>query len=463
MIWFIGAGCFHPDMLTLGAKKILETCDCILYDHLVNKEFLQYAKNDCECICVGKRGHQHSFPQEDIFSLLVEKDNEYAQVVRLKGGDPFLFARGSEEMRYVLEHGCNCQYIPGISSAIGALGFAGIPVTQRNTSTGFVVHTMHFQDGKDHLDYDAIAREKNTQIFFMGSHKIKELAQNCMDHGMPKDTPIALGSHLTYPSQKVLTSTLEEILQEDITPYTAPLLIVLGEVARNQELFDNTKRLSCFSKKALFCTIDEERFPLEDLTLKKGIYTYHRQVGHIEYTSSHDLLLDDHDILIFSSKHAVTGFFQYLNRKQIDIRSLSDKKIFCIGKKTENALCQRGLIVDHMEDHRNAMFASIDSKSRCLYIKEESVSCPLPSFSCYRIVANDFSLPEESMDALCVTSPKTLEILCAHGIDRKIDLFCFDHRSKEKAIDLGFQNIHPCPSSKEALIARMVEFFEESL
>ena len=159
MIWFVGAGCYHPDMLTIGAKKLLEQADCILYDHLVNKEFLQYASKDCECICVGKRGHQKSCAQEDIFTLLVQKDKQYKNVVRLKGGDPYLFARGSEEMHYVLENGCNCQYVPGISSAIGALGYAGIPVTQRHTATGFIVHTMHYQDGKDHLDYKKIAQE----------------------------------------------------------------------------------------------------------------------------------------------------------------------------------------------------------------------------------------------------------------------------------------------------------------
>lgn len=96
---------------------------------------------------------------------MVQKDKQYKNVVRLKGGDPYLFARGSEEMHYVLENGCNCQYVPGISSAIGALGYAGIPVTQRHTATGFIVHTMHYQDGKDHLDYKKIAQETNTQIF----------------------------------------------------------------------------------------------------------------------------------------------------------------------------------------------------------------------------------------------------------------------------------------------------------
>lgn len=457
MIWFVGAGCYHPDMLTIGAQKLLQKADCVLYDHLVNKEFLQYTKPDCECICVGKRGHQTSFLQEDIYTLLVQKDKIYKHVVRLKGGDPFLFARGSEEMRYVLEHGCDCQYVPGISSAIGALGYAGIPVTQRNQATGFVVHTMHYQDGQDHLNYKAIAQEKNTQIFFMGSHKLDTLVHRCLENGMDPSTPIALGSHLSYPKQKVLCSTLQDILNEDRSAYDAPLLIVLGKVVENQSLLDNTTRLACFPRNVLFCSIDKTPWPVEILALEYGIFPHVRQVGQVKYGTT-TTWNDNYDTLIFSSVHAVQGFFMYLQKQKKDVRSLLGKKIWCVGKKTEKALNERGLFCDRVAMHLQPLLEHVSD--RTCYIKGENTTCTLPSFDCYRIEEIPFDLPEEKLDAIGVTCPQALEILYRKKVDLTIPLFCFGHKSLEKAKELDFQKIHVCPSSREDIVQHMLAYWK---
>lgn len=459
MIWFVGAGCYHPDMLTIGAKKLLEQADCVLYDHLINKEFLQYTSSDCECLCVGKRGHKPSFNQENIYKLLVEMNKKHENVVRLKGGDPFLFARGSEEMHYVLEHGCNCQYVPGISSAIGALGFAGIPVTQRNTATGFVVHTLHRQDGKDHLDYKTIASETNTQIFFMGSHKIKFLASQCIKYGMNENTPIAIGSHLTYPEQKVFTSTLKEILNEDLNTLSSPLLIVLGDVVKEHALLDNTKRLPSFSKKVLFASIDDSPWPIEDLLLKHGIYGYARQVANIKYISEKFIELDGYKELIFSSKHAVESFFHYLYKHQIDVRTLISKKILCIGNKTKASLEQRGIFPDHLEMHSQAMFDYIKEHEKVLYIKGKSVQCPIDSLSTYQVKPIDFELPDTCLDALCVSCPQALEILANKGISKDILVFCYAHKTLSKARELGFTNIQITPSSKTEMVKEVIQHF----
>lgn len=459
MIWFVGAGCYHPDMLTIGAKKLLEQADCVLYDHLVNKEFLQYASKGCECICVGKRGHQRSCAQEDIFTLLLQKDKQYKNVVRLKGGDPYLFARGSEEMHYVLENGCNCQYVPGISSAIGALGYAGIPVTQRHTATGFIVHTMHYQDGKDHLDYKKIAQETNTQIFFMGSHKIKTLAQKCIDNGMSEDTPIAIGSHLTYPEQKIYTSTLKKILNKDLGSFTSPLLIVLGNVVKEQSLLDNTKRLPAFAKNVLFASIDENPWPIEDLLLRYGIFTYSRQVANVTYILDEILDLNLYDTLIFSSKHAVKSFFQYLSYNHIDIRSLFSKKIFCIGKKTQEELERRAIQVDHVESNSSDMFTYIKEHKNALYIKGKDVDCPIDSLSTYQIAPIEFDLPEVKLDAIGISCPQALEILDQKGIDKTTPVFCYAHKTYQKAKELEFTNIHTTPSSKQEIVKHILEYF----
>ena len=283
MIYFTGGGCYHPDMLTIGAMKLLQKADCVLYDHLINKEFLQYTKKDCECISVGKTGHGTSTKQEDIMKLLITKNRQHIVVVRLKGGDPYLYGRGSEEMAFCLENGIDCQYVPGISSAIGGLGFAGIPVTERGLSSGFHVHTLHYQDGIDHLDYKAIASSDETEIFFMGSTKITKLVQSCLSAGMDKHTPVAIASHLTMPDQKVLVSTLSDIQQEDITSFTSPLLIVLGKTANRHMQLDNTIHLPYYGKKILLTSIDETHWPVDLLTLEKGIFVHERQVGTIVF------------------------------------------------------------------------------------------------------------------------------------------------------------------------------------
>lgn len=459
MIWFVGAGCYHPDMLTIGAKKLLEQADCVLYDHLVNLEFLEYTKEECECICVGKRGHHASFLQKDILTLLVEKDQEYSQVVRLKGGDPFLFARGSEEMRYVLEHGCDCQYVPGISSAIGALGYAGIPVTQRHTATGFIVHTMHYQDGKDHLNYDAIAHEKNTQIFFMGSHKIKHLVQECLQHGMKEDTPIALGSHLSYPHQKVLCSTLKEIIHQDLTSFDAPLLIVIGDVVKEQSLLNNASRLSCFSKQVLFCSVDTTSWPIDDLLLKKGIFTHTRQVAQPVYEYEKTWNPEKYEILVFSSRHAVKGFFKALQEQRIDIRSLS-QKFYCIGQKTKEQLEEKGVFCQQVFSCYQDLMEQINETEKICYIKAEEVETKLPSFSCYRMIEKKFDLPAQPLDAIAVTCPQALKILDKKRIDKNTPVFCFGRKSREMAERLGFSSIHVCPSSKEGIVHEIVSYFE---
>lgn len=459
MIWFVGAGCYHPDMLTIGAKKLLEQADCVLYDHLVNKEFLRYTKPECKCQCVGKRGHKPSFKQEDIYELLVMMDKKHQNVVRLKGGDPFLFARGSEEMHYVLAHGCNCQYVPGISSAIGALGYAGIPVTQRHTATGFIVHTMHYQDGKDHLDYKKIASESNTQIFFMGSNKIKFLVSQCLKYGMNENTPIALGSHLTYPEQQVYTSTLREIMNQDLSNYSSPMLIVLGDVVKEQSILDNTKRLPSFSKQVLFVSIDETNWPTQDLLLRYGIYDYTRQIANVEYITNESVHLDSYEELIFSSKHAVEGFFTYLTKNNIDIRTLVSKKIFCIGNKTKESLMQRGILPDHLEMHSQAMFEFVKDHKKVLYIKGRDVKCPIPSFSTYQIKPIDFDLPDIRFDAICVSCPQALDILVKKGISKEIPLFCYAHKTLAKAKEYEFNNIQICSSSKEAIVKQVIQYF----
>lgn len=461
MIYFTGGGCYHPDMLTIGAMKLLQQADCVLYDNLINKEFLQYTKRNCECISVGKSGHGTSTKQEDIMELLIEKSRQYKLVVRLKGGDPYLYGRGSEEMAYCLERGIACQYVPGISSAIGGLGFAGIPVTERGTSSGFHVHTMHYQDGKDHLDYKTIAKTKETQIFFMGSTKVLQLVNQCLEHGMDKETPITLATHLSMPKQKVLVSTLQEIQHEDISSFTSPLLIVLGKTASHQKQLDNTTRLPHYGKKILLTSIDEKHWNTDLLTLTEGIFVYERQVGEIIFHPENFISPDTYDELLFVSRHSVEAYIHALLQHNSDMRCLYGKTISCIGYKTAEALRNKGILVDHIYANRKEFF-STSTKDNTLWIGKNNTTLPVPMdiSGCYDIEPVSFTL-DEPYDAAAATCPFSVHQLKQHGLSLSTPLFTFENRTYEAAQQAGFTNIHTSCNSKEAIIQEMLRFFGE--
>ncbi len=463
MIYFTGGGCYHPDMLTIGAMKLLQQADCVLYDNLINKAFLLYTKKDCECISVGKSGHGTSTKQEDIMNLLIEKNKEHNIVVRLKGGDPYLYGRGSEEMAYCLERGVDCQYVPGISSAIGGLGFAGIPVTERGTSSGFHVYTLHYQDGKDHLDYKTIAKTKETQIFFMGSTKVLQLVHNCLEAGMDKHTPIALATHLSMPEQKVLVSTLHEIQNEDITSFTSPLLIVLGNTVKHQKQLDNTARLPHYGKKILLTSIDESHWPSVLLTLTDGIFVHEFQVGKITFHPENFISPDNYDELLFVSRHSVEAYTHALLHHNSDLRCLYGKTISCIGYKTAEALKQKGILADHIYQNRKEFF-SVPTRDHTLWIGNNSTSLPVSTdiCSCYSIDPLSFSI-HEHYDAAAATCPFSVQQLQKQGLPLSTPLFTFENRTYEAATEAGFTNVHACHNSKEAIMQEILYFFGEKI
>lgn len=463
MIFFIGAGCWHPDMITVGAVRILKEADCILYDHLLNPELLQYAKSECECICVGKSGHHPSFPQEQILTLLKEKDAQYPLTVRLKGGDPYLYGRGSEEMLFCLENGISCQYVPGISSAIGALGFAGIPVTERGTAAGFHVHTLHSRDGQDHLDYRSIAASHETEIFFMGSTRILSLAQHCLENGMPEDTPITLASHLTMPDQKVAIATLKTVSDLDLSAFSSPMLIVLGKCALHQKLLDNTARLSCYGKRVLLCSLDDTPWPMEDITLKKGIFPSVRQVAEIRFADADLPDLSRYNACLFVSRHSVEAFLHLLIQNGRDLRALASTSIFCIGRTTADTLRQKGILPDAVFASRDDFSSHHPENLQLLWIGPEGTEPAEGAagfLGCYTVSRKPFAM-NGPYDAAGATCPAAVEALQEQHLALDTPLFCFAKRTYEKAKEAGFTDITVCESSREAILTAMIRRFEK--
>lgn len=234
-VYLVGSGPGDPELMTLKAARLVREADVIVYDHLGAEGVLDLARPDAEKIYAGKEASNHALPQEEINVLLVRLAKQKKRVVRLKGGDPFIFGRGGEEIETLAEHGVPFEVVPGVTAASGCGSYAGIPLTHRDHSQICVFATGHLKDGSVNLDWKALARPNQTVVFYMGIGGAEEICRQLMDNGLPADHPAAVVQHGTSRRQRVLTATLgtlhAEISAADIRP---PALIIIGTVVTLQ-------------------------------------------------------------------------------------------------------------------------------------------------------------------------------------------------------------------------------------
>jgi len=235
-VYIVGGGPGDPGLITVKGLDCLRRADVVLYDRLVAPELLNEVPLHAELIDVGKEPKRHRRSQAEINALLVEKAREGKIVVRLKGGDPFVFGRGGEECQALAEAGIRYEVVPGVSSAIAVPAYAGIPVTQRGVTTAFTVVAGHTGGSDSDIDWDGISKI-GTIVFLMGVEHLPEIVAKLISHGRSSDTPAALIQEGTTQNQVVITGTLEDIVQEskDIRP---PAVFVVGEVVRLREQID---------------------------------------------------------------------------------------------------------------------------------------------------------------------------------------------------------------------------------
>lgn len=235
-VYLVGAGPGDPELLTLRAVRLLQQTEVIVYDHLVSSAVLDFASPGAERIYAGKRRNEHTMRQEQINALLIKLATEGKQVVRLKGGDPFIFGRGGEEMQALAAHGIAFEVVPGITAASGVSSYAGIPLTHRDYAQSCLFVTGHLKDGTADLDWPSLVRPHQTVVIYMGLGGLSEICRQMMAHGAAASLPIAVVQDGSIATQKVVTGTLAD-MPERVARHRlkSPCLTIIGEVVTLHE------------------------------------------------------------------------------------------------------------------------------------------------------------------------------------------------------------------------------------
>lgn len=353
MVYLVGAGPGDAGLLTTKARELLEIAEVVIYDRLADEKILNYAPN-AEKIYVGKTAGRHTLKQDEINKLLVENSKKI--VVRLKGGDPFVFGRGGEEALTLRENNIDFEIISGVTSAIAVPAYAGIPVTHRGVATSFAVVTGHEDPNKSEsgINWEKISTAVDTLIFLMGVENLPKITAKLIEHGLAKNTPAAVIRKGTKFSQQVLVSTLEnisaEVAKNKITP---PAILVVGDVVNLREKLKWFDTKILFGKKILVTRTRAQASKLSRQLENLGADVVEFPTIKITAPSDNFKSLDaaisdikNFDWLIFTSANGVEKFFERMKNFKLDARALSSAKIAVIGSATAEKLSQFGIIAD---------------------------------------------------------------------------------------------------------------------
>ncbi len=359
----VGAGPGDPGLLTLRAKECIERADVIVYDNLANRVFLEYAQKGAELIYAGKEGGRHTMTQDHINRVIVDRAAAGCSVVRLKGGDPFIFGRGGEEAQELARAGILFEVVPGVTSAVAVPAYAGIPLTHRDFTPTVAFITGHEDPEKEHsgIAWDRISTGAGTLVFLMGVGNLSGIAENLMRNGRPADTPVAVIQRGTVAEQKTVTGPLKDIAdiakREGVRP---PAVMVVGGVVQlRQELAWFDKRV-LFGKRILVTRAREQASTFLAALSELGAECIEFPVIEVVPPSGYGGLdrairdLDRYQWVIFTSTNGVKSFFDRLRFLGKDSRSLTGIRVAAIGAKTGEAILDRGITPDLIPDEFRA-------------------------------------------------------------------------------------------------------------
>ena len=442
-VYLVGAGPGDVGLLTLRGAELLGRADVVVYDGLVNPELLRLAPTDAEIVYGGKHSEKTPVSQAALNRLLVTKANEGKTVVRLKGGDPYIFGRGGEEAEVVAAAKIPFEVVPGVSSMVAVPNYAGIPLTHREHCSSFTVLTGHEDPAKDEttIDWAQVANAPGTKVVLMGLKRIRQIAETLIQHGLPGTTPVAMVSRGTTGRQRSLEGTLETIADRaEQTQFGPPTVTVIGGVVRLREKLNWFEKRPLFGQRIVVTRSREQAPALSRQLAERGADVL--AVPTIKFgppenkTDLKDALLGLHeyDWVVFTSPNGVTTFFDYFFKAFEDLRDVGGVRIAAVGPGTAAKLRELHLKVDLMpEEALSAKIAaaveayqSIENL-RVLLIRAEVADPELPKaleklgaivddVACYQTVAEteDFTggaarLTESGADWITFTSGSTVE------------------------------------------------------
>ena len=360
-VWITGAGPGSSELLTVKAKRLLSEGDCIIYDRLVGKEIISMIPADKELIDVGKCSGHHIIPQEEINRICVREARRGKKVVRLKGGDPFLFGRGGEEIEALLKEGIPFEVVPGISSSMAVPAYSGIPVTHRDyVSSVHIVTGHHKAEGEREICYRELAGAGGTLVFLMGVGALPEIMGGLMDAGMKPDTPAAVLQEGTVSGQRRVLATVGTLEREaKAQGVKAPAVILVGEVCSLADAFTWHEKLPLSGERIIVTRPEERGDRLQERLRALGAEVLSvpairtvpvTEKGKLERIAEVLERLEEYQVLVFTSPYGVECFFRILTDAGKDVRAVSHMRFAAIGQGTKDALGEKGITADYMPE-----------------------------------------------------------------------------------------------------------------
>jgi uroporphyrinogen III methyltransferase/synthase len=399
IVYLVGAGPGDPGLLTVRARELLDTCDAVVYDALANPDLLRTDEGAGhparELHFVGKRGGDGgSSRQEDINALLVRLGREGKRVVRLKGGDPLVFGRGSEEAQALVDAGVPFELVPGVTAGIAAPAYAGIPVTHRGLATSVTFVTGHEDPAKDdtQTDWHALARAGGTIVLYMGVKRLPSIAADLVAGGMPPDTPAAAIQWGTYARQRTIVATLATLADRAAAArLTAPMIIVIGRAVTLREQIAWFDARPLFGRRVVVTRARSQAGALSQRLRSLGADVLEMPATRIEPLDPAPLRqavgrLGDYQWALFTSQNAVRLFWQALRDAGRDARALAGLRVAAVGAATAEALLDRGIAVDVLPERfvAEGVLAALAGRddvrgARVLYATAEGARDVLPA------------------------------------------------------------------------------------
>ena len=360
MVYLVGAGPGDPGLITIRGKDLLERAQVVIYDYLASKKLLKYVPRDAEFIYAGKRGGgNHTHTQEEINQMLIDRARSGRRVVRLKGGDPFIFGRGGEEIEELVAAGIPFEVVPGVTSATAAATYAGIPITHRQYTSTVAFVTGHEDPGKknSNIAWDKLATGVGTIVVYMGIKNLGSITEKLIRFGRDPKTPVAVVRWASTSEQRTVVGCLENIAEvvrkNNIKP---PSLVVVGEVVNLRDTINWYEKRPLFSKRIVVTRTRDQASELVSMLENYGAECLEYPTISLEPVDSYEILdralesIGDFDWILFTSINAVDYFFKRLFDLGMDVRDLKGPRVAAVGRVTAEALSRRGIRADMLPE-----------------------------------------------------------------------------------------------------------------